>query len=190
MPYAIELLLDAPTDRKIRAIGARLERRGVPTIFSFPGGEPHVALAVFEHGDLSRLKLNIKKIASKLPKMEARLSSVGSFPGMEGILFLSPVATIALLSLNRQIHGLLKKTAWGVWDYYKPGWWVPHCTLCMKLPAGKMLQGLDQVKKMNFGLVGRFNRLVLVEVSGKWPPMVQVLYSIPLPGKMKLKTKG
>lgn len=190
MPFAIELLFDAESDKKVRRIGAGLEKRGIPTIFSFPGGEPHVALAVFEKCDPFRLNRGLKKIAGSFPKFELRLSSVGSFPGKEGVLFLAPVVTPDLLRLNVLTHNLLEKSAGGVWDYYKPGWWVPHCTLSINLPPRKLIQGLDQVKKMDFGLVGRYQRLVFEEVSLDCPPVVRTLYSLPLSGKIKSKAKG
>ncbi len=183
MAFGIELFFDLPTEKFLRKLGRRLEDKGVPSLFSISGGEPHVALAVFEKGNLPAIKESIKKLAARFSPFELRLSSAGSFPGREGVLFLAPVVTFSLLEIHRRVHEFLGKSAAGSRDYYKPSWWVPHCTLGLKLSPAQLAKGFSHVKKTKFGKVGRYTRLGLVEVIEGRSLRIRPLFTIPLKPK-------
>lgn len=183
MPFAIELLFDAKTDAKVRAWGRRLEKAGAKTIFSTHGASPHVALSVFESYDKRRLPSLLRRLGKRFPKIELRLSSLGSFPGKEGVLFFAPVPSEALLRLHSLVHQGSRGLARGSWEYYKPGWWVPHCTLCMHLPRKALAKGFSLVQKANFGMTGRFTRVALVEVIPGSKDPIRPILSVPLTGK-------
>jgi 2'-5' RNA ligase len=162
MPFAIVLLFDAKTEAAFRKIGRTLEKNRVPTCFSGEGFGPHLTLASFQDGDPERLLKVLKRTATSFAPFPLRIESIGSFP-RKGVLFLAPVVTGGLLEMNSRLHGELKKDVKGFARYYFPGVWVPHCTLSFNLPPKLLLRGFEIVRKSPTGIVGKFNRLVLLE---------------------------
>ena len=50
----------------------------------------------------------------------------------EAVVFLGVTPTAPLLELNRRVHARLDAAKVAVWPLYRPGIWVPHCTLAMR----------------------------------------------------------
>jgi hypothetical protein len=59
--------------------------------------------------------------------------SVGIFLGERSVLFLAPVVTEPLLALHRRVDEHIQGLALPMFELYRPGRWVPHCTLAMDL---------------------------------------------------------
>jgi len=57
------------------------------------------------------------------------LTSLGFFLTGVAPAYLAVTPTGRLLSLHEEVHEALGGA--GSWDYYRPGEWVPHCTLAM-----------------------------------------------------------
>lgn len=186
MPFSIELFFDAKSSLKIQQCGDWLEKAKVPAIFSTRGANPHVSLAVFEQYNPDRLHALLKKLASSFPPSPFRLSSIGTFPGGEGVLFLAPVVTSTLLEVHCWLHRALEKVVEGSWIYYDPEQWVPHCTLCVHLTPRKLSQGLELLRRKGVSIQGRYTHLALVETQPVRIKPIRLIYSVPFSGK-KLK---
>ncbi len=178
MPFALYLRFDRDADASVRKLGRDLERHGVPSLFSRPDMSPHVTLAVFEEVDTTRLLPRLKKLAASFAPLPLNLSSLGSFPGAEGVLFLAPLVTPDLLRLHTGLHRSLKGLTQGLWDHYLPGKWVPHCTMGIHLRPKTLLKGFQVLRERNYAISGRSKRLVLVEFHP-----IQEIFSVPFSGK-------
>ncbi|HJT23565.1 MAG TPA: 2'-5' RNA ligase family protein, partial [bacterium] len=165
MPFSVELFFDPKSSMAVQQCGTSLEKAGVPAIFSTLGATPHVSLAVFEQYNPERLHALLKKLASSFPPTDFRLSSLGTFPGKEGVLFLAPVVTASLLEIHSWLHRALPKAVEESWIYYDPGCWVPHCTLSLRLTPKKMAKGVELLRRKGFAIRGRYNHLALVETQ-------------------------
>jgi 2'-5' RNA ligase len=186
MPFAIELFFDNKSDMAVQKLGQGLEKEKIPTIFSKLGSTPHVSLAVFEQYDPDRLHYLLKNLASRFSPVPFRLSSLGTFPGGEGVLFLAPVVTSWILEIHRCLHQALDKVIEGNWGYYFPGVWVPHCTLSIHLTAKKLARGMEILRAKGFSVQGHYNRLALIEFNPKARShAVRLIYSVPFSGKTK-----
>ena len=163
MPFAIELMFDSVSDASIRHMGLQLEQNGVPTSFSIKGSSPHFALSVFEEYETTPLLTGLKKVASSTPPLRFQLSSLGTFPGKEGALFLAPSADPALLDLHMRVHRLIKGRVQGPWTHYAPGHWFPHCTVGINLSPIFLTKGYKVLQKKDFSMNGTCDRLTLVE---------------------------
>src|SRR5258708_35065626 len=152
MPFAIELFFDTPSDMAVQKLGQLLERDKITSIFSRIGSTPHISLAVFEKYDPHRLHSVLKNLASHFSPEPFRLSSLGTFPGKGGILFLAPVVTSRLLEIHSRLQEGLERVIEGSWAYYFPEEWVPHCTLSMHLTAGKLTKGMELLRKSAFSI--------------------------------------
>ena len=186
MPFAIELFFDTKSDMAVQKLGQRLEKEKIPTIFSRLGSTPHVSLAVFEQYDPGRLHSVLKNLASCFSTVPFRLSSLGTFPGKEGVLFLAPVVTLPILEIHSRLHQVLEKVIEGNWVYYFPGVWVPHCSLSIHLTAKKLTRGMEILRQKGFSVQGHYNRLALIEFNPKARDhAVRLIYSVPFSGKRK-----
>jgi len=119
--HAVELELDEHAARKVLGLLAVLEAAGVAPITTI---SPHV------HPHVSVRDALVGVATAGLPPV--RLSSVGAFITPEPTVFLGVTPTAALLELNRRVHARLDTARLGAWPLYRPGIWVPHCTLAMR----------------------------------------------------------
>ena len=182
MPFSVELFFDPKSAMAVQQCGTLLEKAGVPAIFSTLGATPHVSLAVFEQYNPDRLHALLKKLAASFPPTDFHLSSLGTFPGKEGVLFLAPVVTSSLLEIHSWLHRALPKVAEESWVYYDPGRWVPHCTLSLRLTPKKMAKGFELLRRKGFAVQGRYNHLALVETQPVRIKPIRLIYSIPFSG--------
>jgi 2'-5' RNA ligase len=146
---------------------------------------PHVSLASFEKFDFDRLFLVLKKIASRFSPVPFDFSSVASFSGKEGVLYLAPMVTPPLLQIHSQLQRALRGIVQDSNSYYLPGQWVPHCTIAFHLSPKKLVKGFQTIKKAKFNFSGRYQRLALVKTHPVHIRPVQLVYSVPLSGKRR-----
>ena len=130
--HAVELELDEHAARKVLGLLAVLEAAGVAPITTIsPHVHPHVSVAVAGDAEPGAVRDALVGVATAgLPPV--RRSSVGGFITPEPTVFLGVTPTAALLELNRRVHARLDTARLGAWPLYRPGIWVPHCTLAMR----------------------------------------------------------
>ncbi|MEV6635711.1 2'-5' RNA ligase family protein [Actinoplanes sp. NPDC051470] len=133
MVAALELYLDTDATRRVRALWAACEAEGVPTLGSLQNQRhrPHISLAAAHRlapeaiaGTLAGLDVGVGRTVS--------LDFVGQFVGR--VLWLGVTATEELLAHHREVHDRLTGAGVEVWEHYRPGRWVPHCTVSMRVP--------------------------------------------------------
>lgn len=129
--HAVELYFDAATERRLLAewerIGSALGRLEA---------RPHISLAVFRPPAAPEpIVAAVDHLAEEIGPLVVNLQSVGVFPGAEGVVFLAPAVSPPLADAHRRLHDLLGDLDRS--ELYRPGRWVPHCTMAMGLdPAG------------------------------------------------------
>jgi 2'-5' RNA ligase superfamily protein len=130
--HAVELQLDEAAARKVLGLLAVLEAAGVdPITGGSPHAHPHVSVAVAADEGAEAVKDALVGVATAgLPPL--RLSSVGAFVTPIAVVFLGVTPSAALLELNRRVHARLDAARVAAWPLYRPGTWVPHCTLAMR----------------------------------------------------------
>ncbi|ASW54475.1 2'-5' RNA ligase family protein [Plantactinospora sp. KBS50] len=133
MVAALELYLDTDATRRIRALWAALDAEGVQSLRSLleQRHRPHVSLAVAPRLDPERVA---EALAGATVAAPLRLSFqyVGQFVGR--VLWLGPAPTAELLAHQRSVYERLVGAGIPVAEQYRPGHWVPHCTLSMRVP--------------------------------------------------------
>ncbi|MBI5091639.1 MAG: 2'-5' RNA ligase family protein, partial [Candidatus Hydrogenedentes bacterium] len=129
MGYAVELFINEHEAMKLReTISA------IGSVMADIGATPHVSLAVFDDVDVNSLVSVVADFVMRTPKIVLQFSSVGMFPGRENVLFLAPVVTRDLLVIHAGLHQDLAELGLFADANYRPGKWVPHCTLSMEQP--------------------------------------------------------
>jgi 2'-5' RNA ligase len=130
---ALELYLDQEASRRIRALWAALDADGVQSVASVMRGlhRPHLSLAVAERLDPQLVAGALDGVAVA-PPIRLTLQFVGQFLGR--VLWLGPAPSAELLEHHTLVYERLRAAGVDIWDHYRPGHWVPHCTLSMRVP--------------------------------------------------------
>lgn len=143
MGLAVELYFDDVAEQAVRALRAELVRDGLPPTLEALNDQPHVSLAVFSGSDPEPLLPQLASFARATSPFRLTLSAFSAFPSAEGVLFLSPTPTEALLRHHRSFHRLLGDHTESLNPYYRPDAWVPHCTLAAGFSPDQMVVAIE-----------------------------------------------
>jgi 2'-5' RNA ligase len=138
MLFAIELYFDPVSEACIKGLWETLARGSISSTLLDSGARPHISLAVLEDPDLIPLGEELRAFTRNLSPLSVKLTAVGTFPTLEGVVFLAPVVTLELLSMHQELHRRLAALGLSVNGYYLPGHWIPHCTAAMGLPPERV----------------------------------------------------
>ena len=175
MGYAIELNLSTESAARIVKLWEALASESISSTMLDVGAQPHISLAVFEELDPAALRESLHRFARETPPLSVVLSSTGVFPTAEGVVFLAPVVTQGLLEVHRRLHGLLEDKGIECVEYYRPGRWVPHCTVAMEVDSSKIGAAIEiSLRSKAFGPV-RLGEISLIEFRP-----VREIYAFPL----------
>lgn len=147
MVAALELHLDVPSTRRIRNLWHALEADGVPTLASLQNERhrPHVSLVAASRLDPAGVADALDGLAVGRG-LTLDLDFVGQFVGR--VLWLGVTATEELIAHHRAVLDRLTGAGVDVWEHYRPGRWVPHCTLSMRVPNALMSAAVRRCLEM------------------------------------------
>jgi len=175
MGYAVELNLSANSATRVVKLWESLARESLNSVMLDLGAQPHISLAVFENLDPVVLRDDLDRFAEVTRPLSVVLSSAGAFPTAEGVVFLAPVVTQELLGVHEKFHSLLRDREVECVEYYRPGKWVPHCTVAIDMAADKIGTAIEMcVRSQVFGQV-EMDEVSLVEFRP-----VREIYAFPL----------
>lgn len=141
MVAAVELHLDQVADRRIRRLWDAMEHSGVPSLRGLTHGKhrPHVSLVAAPSLDAAVVARALDGL-DVAPVLRLDLDFVGLFRGR--VLWLGPVPTSEILAHHAIVFDRLADAGVTVFDEYRPGAWVPHCTLSMRVPHPRIPEAL------------------------------------------------
>ncbi|HEX5542665.1 MAG TPA: 2'-5' RNA ligase family protein [Micromonospora sp.] len=133
MVAALELYLDTDATRRIRVLWDALESEGVQSLRSLLGRRhrPHISLAVAPRLEPEPVSDALAGMVVATP-LRLSFQHAGQFVGR--VLWLGVTPTAELLAHHAAVHARLLRAGIAVTDHYRPGRWVPHCTLSMRVP--------------------------------------------------------
>jgi len=148
MPYAIEFYLDNNSSKKISKVIKELELNNV----NIEGGtHPHITVAIYNTLPISSMINELLEFISSISLLNITFSSFGVFPGEKThVIFLAPVVTREMIETHEKFYEKFKHYEDMSWDMYKPGKWVPHCTLGFDVNDKMLHQSMDIIKKIQF----------------------------------------
>jgi 2'-5' RNA ligase len=174
MACSVELRFDPTLTQRVVEIWQTLADLGVSRYMLECAAIPHVSLAVYDDetvvdpGILAELVESLAVDRSPLP---VAFSSIGVFPTSENVLFLGLVVSEALLAIHQAYHHVAAAFGPACRPYYRPGCWVPNCTLTMRLPTPDLLRGLAHLAAGWAPLEGILRSLALIQA----PPVATLL---------------
>lgn len=141
MGLAIELYFDAEAEQAVRQLRQRLTDNGVPPTLDLLGDRPHISLAGLPDHDAAPVIPIVEALATIAP-FDLKLDGIGLFPTTEGVLFLAPTPTSALLDAHQRLYSALTHAHIAINPYYTPGSWIPHCTIASDLTPDELLHAV------------------------------------------------
>jgi 2'-5' RNA ligase len=162
VPFAVELAFDAATAATVRGLWRDLATAGVDTFLFDSGAAPHLTLAVYDQLDANAFAPTLAAFAAVVAPHALTLASIGVFP-TTGVVFLAPVVTPALLAVHARFHADFAPPQTSSWEYYRPGRWVPHCTVAMDLPTPLRPSAVDICQRASLPITGHLIEVGLIE---------------------------
>lgn len=166
---AVCLLFDARTERAVTRLWDRLEDLGVPTLRSHTHGRhvPHLSYAVLRTWRLD----DVLAAARALPdrgEIELSFDGLGTF--RRGRLWLAPAVTGELIQRQERTADAVSATGADLHDHYRPGWWLPHCTIAARMPLTVLPVAAAAVYDI-LPLPARADRAALIDsgTGEQWP---------------------
>jgi len=134
---AVCLLFDRRSERAVRALWDRLERVGVPSLRSHTHGRhvPHVSYAVLRSWDLAEVSAALLGVGG-LPPVELSFDGVGLF--RRGRAWLLAGGSVELHARQERIVEAITATGAELHQHYRPGRWLPHCSVAPRAPLTKL----------------------------------------------------
>ena len=165
MPYAVELTFDAASERAIAAVWQALADAGLSRSMLGKGYRPHISLGVCDELDVAGLAADLVRLAAGWSAFPVALTHVGHFPGDEGVLYYGLDTPPALVAPHAAFFAVLRRHASGVWEYYRPGLWVPHCTLAYGLAPDQMVAAIAVASQVALPMPCHLVEVILVRTT-------------------------
>lgn len=165
--FGIAWLLDAFAERAVRSIWAALDYEGITD--SLPAivcAIPHITLSICQDvDDQQAVRAGLQEFAQESEPFQISFAALGAFPTPAGTsVFVQPTATEDLLRDHRRFHDRLAPHLLNVSPYYRPGNWLPHCSLGVGLLERAAKRALGSCLSLKLPLLGQVQSVALLEM--------------------------
>ena len=143
MDYALIAGFEPTGDWMVRHWMRRLAEHGVNDLYESFGFAPHITLSEFTVDDFAKVESRIISLANSSREIEIRFSSLGIFPGQQGVLHLVPAASKELMALHQTVHLTLSPVCQAFSPLYLEPEWTPHCTLVLEMDPLELPRAYD-----------------------------------------------
>jgi 2'-5' RNA ligase len=118
-----------------------MEEAAVPSLreLTHRRHQPHISLVAAPSLDPEAIAEALEGV-SVAPPLRLTLNFVGVFIGR--VLWLGPAVTPELMAHHAMICERLQAHGIDIDPLYRPGMWVPHCTVSMRVPLRQMTDAL------------------------------------------------
>lgn len=155
---AVELLFDEDLESSVVALLHAVRDAGLPSPLLGWRVLPHVSLVLgAEAGD--GLERAIASFAAATDPIPVTLDAAASFPGDGGVVYLAPVVDRRLLDLHEAAHEALGSHLPDLDPLYRPGRWMPHCTVTVGLDERQIGDAIAICRRAALPRTGRFTRV-------------------------------
>lgn len=106
------------------------------------GYVPHFTFAIYDTDTVSEdLRLAaIERAAARAAEVHLTFDRIRTFAGPPLVLWADPQPQDQLMRMHAAIHGVIDPKLCR--PHYRPGCWVPHCTLGMNIRPGRRAEAL------------------------------------------------
>ena len=131
------------------------------------GYAPHFTFAIYDTDGVSEAaRVNaIERAARGASELRLGFDRIGMFAGPPLVLWADPGPQNALLQMHQAVHAVIDPALCR--PHYRPGFWVPHCTLGMNLRQERRAEATEFVQSFRGGVEAVFDVIDCV----KFPPL-------------------
>lgn len=135
MGFAISFRSDHPSAEVIRTLWGEVERFEDEPSMALLGYPPHVTLAIYEGDAVSeeQVRAALEHASRQLGALTLTFDAIGTFGDPPAVLWAAPRPSLSLADAHAAIHDAIDPRHCRA--HYRPGSWVPHCTLGMQIRA-------------------------------------------------------
>ena len=144
MNYAIELVFDEESQKKIDNLRSTLVKNGV---HDEAVKLNHISIGDYKTDDLETLKEKVFEFSKMIKPFELTLSSVGTFMTKENVIFLEPIMTEELLNVHKKFIKYMEGFDGILNPYYDINKWMPHCTISIRLSDEELFKAIKVLKE-------------------------------------------
>jgi 2'-5' RNA ligase len=168
---ALEMGLDSEADFAVRDLWSWLEQLGVPSLQGHvPSIRPHLSLSVTDDAD--GLRRHAPGLALPGVETDIEMAAVALFPADPPVLVLAVAPAPELVALHARVSAALAAAEVDVWPHYRPGTWLPHCTLSMGVPSEVVADALTACLASPVPVRARLRAAALTDsVTGATAPL-------------------
>ncbi len=178
MPFSVELFLGGPGSQEVLAAWKELAPAADSDYMIDHGVYPHIALAVMDDvGDADAMFGRLKELAGRIEPASLDCCGVGSFPSDSPVVYLGFQQNKLLSDVHCEVMEILDSFALANYEYYQPARWVPHCTLAMEFPAGRLPEVAQAAEAIEWSSSFAIESIAMVE----YPP-TKLIFNSPLEG--------
>ncbi|MBY9076094.1 2'-5' RNA ligase family protein [Nocardioides sp. WL0053] len=163
MALAVCLMFDARGDHAVRQLWQHLEDVGVPTLLSHTHGRhvPHLSYAVLRTYDLEKVVDTLGLLPDEGP-MTLHFDALGMF--RRSRTWLVPAVTSDIAARQERVVQAVESTGADLHRHYRPGVWVPHCTLTPRTRLDQLTTVASAVYDV-LPIVATVDHAVLIDTS-------------------------
>ena len=165
MPFAVELRFDTLAEEQIYDAWDAIHEAGIGSSLLDAGYRPHISLGVCNRLEPNAFVEALSTFAASLAPFRLSLSSVGTFPGVEGVIFLGVTVTEHLLDVHAAFHKVFTTYSQEQSEHYAVGKWVPHCTLAFGLSERQIAEAVPICRGIPLPISAEVKAIGLTEVS-------------------------
>lgn len=139
MALAVCLLFDPRTERRLVNLWSSLEADGVASLPSHTHGRhvPHLSYAVLRRYDVEAVGAALRWLPGAGP-LPLHFDAVGHF--RRGRVALVPAVSGELVARQERVVAAVEATGADLHIHYRPGSWVPHCSIATRVRQDQMGQ--------------------------------------------------
>lgn len=163
MAFAVVMYFDAATEAEVRSLWALLSEKQISSVMATMGIRPHISLAGIENLDAQQLCAMLQAFAQSTLPLTVKFGAVATFPTGQGVVYLAPIVTSELLRLHENFHVRLADLSLSSHEYYRPGNWIPHCTVAIDLPPESISAAVNACRTSNVFHEAHLVKIALVE---------------------------
>ena len=173
MALAVCLLFDRKSERAVRALWDRVEEQGVGSLRSHTHGRhvPHVSYAVLRKWDQEAVTDALAGLDGGEP-VDLSFDGVGLF--RRGRTWLVAGVTADFVARQQRVVEAITATGAELHKHYRPGIWLPHCSLAPRATLAQLPQLVAAVMDV-LPLPARLDRAALVNsATGEISPLPEL----------------
>jgi len=127
--FAISLRSDHPSADRVRELWREVERLEDEPSMALLGYPPHVTLAIYEADSVREVEVRaaLDQASRDLRAITLTFDAIRTFGGPPMVLWASPRPNTILQDVHGAVHAVIDPVHCR--PHYRPGAWVPHCTL-------------------------------------------------------------